>query len=156
MKKRYGSRAAALLLAVLLAVTACGAAAEGEETDKGAVYMFEDAIPGGYYLPVKEGAGRIDTIRYPSKDYSGDGADVEKPALVYVPAGYEEGTPCDVLVLCHGVGGNEYEWGFGSSDSRIKKVTDHLFADGFVRNLIIVMPNGRSSANYANTDFSNM
>ncbi|MBO7364174.1 MAG: hypothetical protein J6U26_02460, partial [Lachnospiraceae bacterium] len=156
MKRRRGIRAAALALAVLTAAAAGCAAAENEETEKGAVYMFEDAIPAGYYVPVKEGAGRIDTIRYPSKDYSGDGADVEKPALVYVPAGYEEGTPCDVLVLCHGVGGNEYEWGFGSADSRIRKVTDHLFADGFVKNLIIVMPNGRSTANYANTDFSNM
>ena len=155
MKRKLGIRAAALLLAVLMAAAGC-AAAENTENDEGAVYMFEDAIPTGYYVPVKEGAGRIDMISYPSKDYSADGADVEKPALVYVPAGYEEGTPCDVLVLCHGVGGNEYEWGFGSSNSRIKNVTDHLFAEGFVKNLIIVMPNGRSSVNYANTDFSNM
>ena len=156
MKRRRGIRAAALALAVLTAATAGLGTAENDETGEGAGYMFEDAIPAGYYVPLKENSGRIDTIRYSSKDYSGGGADVEKPALVYVPAGYEEGTPCDVLVLCHGVGGNEYEWGFGSADSRIRKVTDHLFADGFVKNLIIVMPNGRSTANYANTDFSNM
>ena len=156
MKRRTGIRAAALALAVLMAAAAGCAIAENEETNEGAGYMFEDAIPTGYYVPLKENNGRIDTIHYLSKDYSGDGADVEKPALVYVPAGYSEGTPCDVLILCHGVGGNEYEWGFGSANSRIRNVADHLFADGFVKNLIIVMPNGRSSANYANTDFSNM
>ena len=156
MKRRTGIRAAVLALAVLMAAAAGCAAAENKETDKGAEHMFEDAIPTEYYVPLEENNGRVDTIHYPSKDYSGDGAEVEKPALVYVPADYREDVPCDVLILCHGVGGNEYEWGFGSADSRIRNVADHLFAEKFVKNLIIVMPNGRSSVNYANTDFSNM
>jgi len=143
------TRAAALLLACVFAA-GCAAAEKGESA------VFESEIPEACYQPVEENAGRVERITYPSKDYSGDGADVEKPALIYFPAGYSEDVPCEVLILCHGVGGTENEWGFTDPAHGIKNVVDHLFADGAVKNLIIVLPNGRSSANYANTDFSNM
>ena len=81
MKRRTGIRAAVLALAVLMAAAAGCAAAENKETDKGAEHMFEDAIPTEYYVPLKENNGRVDTIHYPSKDYSGDGARWKSPRL---------------------------------------------------------------------------
>ena len=148
MKKSLALRAAVLLACVLAA--GCAAAEKGESA------VFENEIPEAVYQPVAENAGRVERVTYPSKDYSGDGADVEKPALIYFPAGYSEDVPCEVLILCHGVGGTENEWGFTDPAHGIKNVVDHLFAEGAVKNLIIVLPNGRSSANYANTDFANM
>ena len=105
--------------------------------------MFEDVIPENY-LSERENGGRIERITYPSKDYYGDGADVEKPALVYLPAGYSGGVPCDVLVLCHGVGGTENEWGFENRYCVGRNIIDNLMAKGEIRPFIIVMPNGRS------------
>ena len=148
MRKHFCFRFAALLCAGVLAF-GC-AAAENE----GAGFMFEDVIPENY-LSERENGGRIERISYPSKDYYGDGADVEKPALVYLPADYSPDVPCDVLVLCHGVGGTEAEWS-ASPGNRFKAIADSVFAEGDVKNLIIVMPNGRSTADYANVDFSNM
>ena len=149
MRKSLVLRTAAWLLVCVLAAGAAAA-------EKGTSAVFEDEIPASFYQPVAEGAGRVERVTYPSKDYAGDGAEVEKPALIYFPAGYSEDVPCDVLILCHGVGGTEKEWGFTDPAHGIKNVVDHLFAGGDVRNLIIVLPNGRSSAKYANTDFSNM
>ncbi len=146
-----------LLTAVLAAVLCCPVlSAAAEVPEEGAALMFEDRIPEGYRKPLPEGAGRVERITYPSKDYAGSGEDVEKPALVYLPAGYSEDVPCDVLVLCHGIGGTENEWGFTDPNHGIRYVTDHLFAEGAVKNLIIVMPNGRSCTNYKNTSFDNM
>ena len=155
MKKFPGlpRRAAALLLSVFVLSAACAAAAE-TPGEKGEGYMFEDVIP-EKYLEKMENGGRIERITYPSKDYYGDGAEVEKPALIYFPANYSEDIPCDVLILCHGVGGTEREWS-QADGNKFKAIADHLFDEGDVKNLLIVMPNGRSSKNYANTDFSNM
>lgn len=155
MKKCSGllRRTAALLLAAFVLSAACAAAAE-ENAEKGETYMFEDSIPEKYLVGRKDG-GRIERITYPSSDYFGDGADVEKPALIYFPANYSEDVPCDILILCHGVGGTEEEWS-RAAGNKFKAIADGLFAEGDVKNLLIVMPNGRSSASYANTDFSNM
>ena len=147
-------RGAALLLSLFMLFTALCAAAESD-TEKGESFMFENEIPAEYLTKVPDG-GRIEEITYPSKDYYKDQADVEKHALVYVPAGYTGEEPCDVLVLCHGVGGTEYEWGFTKENSESRNLADHLFAEGKVRNLIIVLPNGRSTANCKDTSWGNM
>ena len=157
MKKLSGfpARLAALLLCLALLLAAFPAFAENE---KGDAFVFEDAVPQEYMNKrVPEKAGRVERIRYMSKDYHGDGADVEKRALVYLPWNYDDGEPCDVLILCHGVGGTESEWQFNELDtfSLTKNLTDHVFADGSVKNLIIVMPNGRSTANFSDTSFGN-
>ena len=79
-----------------------------------------------------------------------------KPALVYLPAGYSEDQQYDLLVLCHGVGGTEKEWGFLSLNCPGKCAVDNLIANGEIKPLIIVMPNGRSTEDCGNTDWSNM
>ena len=129
-----------LLAALLLALPALSASAEGK-----AERTFEDAIPKEFLAACKT-PGTVEKISYPSRDYTGDGAEITKFALVYLPAGYSGENRYDVLVLCHGVGGNENEWGFSNPYCIGRNVADHLIANGEIRPLIIVMPNGRSTA----------
>ncbi|MBO7364173.1 MAG: hypothetical protein J6U26_02455, partial [Lachnospiraceae bacterium] len=69
-----------------------------------------------------------------------------------LPAGYPGDRPCEVLYVLHGLAGDEKEWGFPGEG---KKLADQLFADGSVKNLIIVMPNGRSCRKYTDTSPGN-
>ena len=115
-----------------------------------------DRLPVKYTATMSEGGGTVELIQYPSKDYNGDGAEVTKKAVVYLPAGYTEEKQYDLLVLCHGIGGTEHEWGFMTNPNcAAKNAVDHLIAEGEIRPLIIVMPNGRSTANYSDTSFDN-
>ncbi len=129
---------ALLSLAVLLATSLC----LGEE--KG--FEFSDKLPTDCYTAPKN-CGKIERIAYPSRDYSGDGAEITKHAVVYLPYGYDESGRYDVLVLCHGVGGTEDEWTFANQYSIGRNTVDRLIDNGSVRPFIVVCPNGRSSAN---------
>ena len=113
-------------------------------------------LPAAYKSVLREGGGTVERIEYPSRDYTGNGAEVIKKAVVYLPAGYSEDRQYDLLVLCHGVGGTENEWGFMKAGSVGKNAVDHLIANGEVPPLIIVMPNGRSTAKYGATGYGNM
>ena len=97
-------------------------------------------------------SGRIVKIDYPTYDYYGDGAELTKSAYVYLPPNYDEGKQYNVLYLMHGIGGNEKEWGMTGSLSTVKKAMDNLIAYGDIEPFIIVTPNGRSSADFANTN----
>lgn len=138
-KRRNRIRALAFAAALLLSVAVCAGAE---------VPAFEEKVPEAYFTEVLQDGGTVERITYPSSDYAGRGKSINKPALVYLPPDYSEGTPCDVLILLHGMGGTETEWGFTKNRNKGKNLTDHLFADGSVKNLIIVMPNGRSAWNY--------
>ncbi|MBQ7970018.1 MAG: hypothetical protein IJ293_03410 [Treponema sp.] len=104
--------------------------------------------------------GQVVSIKYSSKDYENGGtATTQKPAYVYLPAGYDADDTTKkypILYLMHGVGGNEGEWGMTGNSSRIKKYMDQQIAAGEVEPFIIVTPNGRSNSNFTNGDFSNM
>ena len=139
--------AATLILILLLAC--CAAAAAGESAG---LPDLPERLPAEYRTVLREGGGTVEKIEYPSRDYTGDGAEVTKKALVYLPVGYSEDRQYDLLVLCHGIGGTEKEWGFGTA----RCVVDRLIANGEIPPLIIVMPNGRSTANYGNTGYGNM
>ncbi len=109
-----------------------------------------DEIP-AKVLAGAEAGGTVGRISYPTRDYAGDGSPLIKEALVYLPPAYPEGGPFDVLFLLHGLGGDETEWGF-DADSDAKKIVDSLIVSGRTPRMIIVMPNGRSRAEF--TDFS--
>lgn len=115
-----------------------------------------DRLPEEYAAPLPEGGGSVEHVTYPSRDYAGNGAEVTKNAAVYLPAGYPDGGPYDVLLLCHGIGGDEFEWGFLNEECAGRNAADRLIASGEIRPLIIVMPNGRSTANYDDKSFGNM
>ena len=144
------------LIASVLLLCLLGTAVSASAESASALPDLPDTIPAAYKKAMKEGGGTVRKIQYPSKDYTGDEADVTKNALVYLPAGYTEEKQYDVLLLCHGIGGSENEWGFLNPDCVARAAVDHLIAEGEIKPLIIVMPNGRSTANFGDTSFNNM
>lgn len=124
---------------------------EGTENadDREPTAAIDDKIPVKYISYQLKEAGTIEQITYTSKDYFGDGSDVEKAANVYLPYGYDESKQYNVLYLMHGIGGDENEWGMTGYDSRVKLIMDNLIYNGDIEPFIVVTPNGRSSANHA-------
>ena len=130
-------RILALLAAAAVLLSVAGCAGEDER------------VPEEYYKDLPSSGSRVERITYTSHDYYYDSSrEIKKHALVYLPADYSEETPCEVLILCHGLTGTETEWGFTTNNRKGWNLTDHVFAEGSVKNLIIVMPNGRSCWNY--------
>ena len=144
-----------LVSVLLLAGLLCGAAASAAESAS-SLPDLPDRLPAAYQIALPEGGGTVEKIAYPSRDYTGDQAEVTKNALVYLPAGYSEDRQYDLLVLCHGIGGTENEWGFLNPDCVGKNIVDRLIAEGEIKPLIIVMPNGRSTVRFNDTSFGNM
>ncbi len=128
--------------------------AEKEEIIAAGVKIAEK-IPSEYMTGVKDEGGTVLAIQYPSQDYLGDHAEITKNALVYLPPDYSEDNAYDLLVLCHGIGGTELEWGFKNPFCIAKNAVDNLILNGDIRPLIIVMPNGRSTAKYNDVSFAN-
>ena len=110
---------------------------------------ISELIPGKYIKLQLRESGTIEKITYTSKDYFGDGSDVEKDAYVYLPYGYDESKQYNVLYLMHGIGGDEAEWEMTGSSSRVKCIMDNLIYNGDIEPFIVVTPNGRSAKNHA-------
>ena len=155
--------AATLILILLLAC--CAAAAAGESAG---LPDLPERLPAEYRTVLREGGGTVEKIEYPSRDYTGDGAEVTKKALVYLPVGYSEDRQYDLLPW---MDAHYATWGSLTPDDRsasrdhrymaglsgtARCVVDRLIANGEIPPLIIVMPNGRSTANYGNTGYGNM
>ena len=104
---------------------------------------YEDAIPVRYTRDC-EHAGTVEKFTYQAHDYFHDGALYEKAAYVYLPFGYDPQNTYDLLILCHGIGGSEAEWGLPSKSSRVKQIMDNLIDRGEIRPFIVVTPNGRA------------
>ena len=142
-----------IVLILLACVSCCSVSAFAGSAP--ALPELPDKLP-AEYTKAPEERGTVLEIRYPSKDYYGDKKDIMKPALVYLPAGYSEDKQYDLLVLCHGIGGTEKEWGFLDPACPGRCAVDNLIARKEIKPLIIVMPNGRSTEDCGNTDWSNM
>lgn len=80
--------------------------------------------------------GKLDSITYPSKTVG-----TNRQALVYTPPGYSEDNKYPVLYLLHGIGGDEKEWLNGGNP---QVIFDNQYADGKLKPMIVVMPNGRA------------
>ena len=65
---------------------------------------------------------------------------------VYTPAGYEDGGRYPVLYLLHGAGGDEDAW---TTLGRAAQILDNLIAEGKVKPMIVVMPNGNANCDAA-------
>lgn len=104
---------------------------------------FEDMVPSAYTKACAKG-GTIEKFTYSAHDYYNGETIYEKTAFVYLPYGYDPSQTYDLLILCHGIGGNEYEWGLTGEDSRVKRIMDNLIANGEIRPFIVVTPNGRA------------
>jgi enterochelin esterase-like enzyme len=72
--------------------------------------------------------------------YASAKGDVNRRAYVYTPAGYEKGSlRYPVLYLLHGGSGDEDAW---FSCGRASQILDNLIAQGKVKPMIVVLPNG--------------
>ncbi len=89
--------------------------------------------------------GRLETITYNSKSIG-----VDRKAVVYTPPNYDTNKKYPVLYLMHGIGGNEKHWTqFGAANT----ILDNLIADKKAVPMIIVMPNGRATAEPPSANF---
>lgn len=104
----------------------------------------EKVLPKYTVMRTDEGSGTVEAIEYPSHNYAGDGGEITKKANVYLPAGYSEDKKYNVMILLHGIGGNENEWGLNKNNSRVKALMDNLAFYGDIEGFIVVTPNGRA------------
>ena len=81
-------------------------------------------------------AGKLDSIQYESKTVGSI-----RKALVYTPPGFSKSKKYPVLYLLHGIGGDEKEWLKGGTPQII---LDNLLAEGKIKPMIVVLPNGRA------------
>jgi enterochelin esterase-like enzyme len=81
-------------------------------------------------------SGKLDSIKYESKTVGSI-----RKALVYTTPGFSRDKKYPVLYLLHGIGGDEKEWLKGGNPQII---LDNLFAEGKIKPMIVVMPNGRA------------
>ncbi len=82
--------------------------------------------------------GRVQQVLFPSKFTN---SIIARPAYVYTPPDYDQGTTkrYPVLYLQHGWGENEYAWW---NQGRANLIMDNLIAEGKTRPFIIVMTYG--------------
>jgi enterochelin esterase family protein len=72
--------------------------------------------------------------------YDSPGLNMDRRLTVYTPAGYENSKEkYPVLYLLHGAGGDEEAW---TTLGRTSQIMDNLIAQGKVKPMIVVMPNG--------------
>lgn len=123
-----------------------------DPADREPTAQISEIIPAKYISQRFSECGTIENISYTTYDYFGDGAEIEKHANVYLPYGYDEEKQYNVLYLMHGIGGDENEWGMTGNDSKVKIIMDNLIYNGDIEPFIIVTPNGRSGADFANVN----
>ena len=125
---------------------------ETAEPTKEPAKIEDTVIPNEYKMLNKEFHGTVELIDYQTKDYFGDGAEITKHAYVYLPPEYDEEKQYNVLYLMHGIGGSEREWGIHTAYSTVKLAMDNLIYYGDIEPFIVVVPNGRSSINFDNSN----
>lgn len=148
MKSSLAVLMACLLICGCLVAPAGAEAGDGTIADamaqeKSTAYTLDGMIPSRYLVTCAQ-PGTIEEIHYTTRDYFGDGSAYTKRAFVYVPYGYSPENRYRVLVLCHGIGGSEYEWGMTDSFSRVKLIMDNLIMNGEIEPFLVVTPNGKA------------
>jgi enterochelin esterase-like enzyme len=81
--------------------------------------------------------GEITAVQYDSKTLG-----TRRQVRVYTPPGYSTKRKYPVLYLLHGIGGNDREW---LQACKADNVLDNLIADGKMKPMVVVFPNGNSS-----------
>lgn len=83
--------------------------------------------------------GKLEMIEYDSKTVG-----TKRKMQVYTPPGYSVEKKYPVLIILHGIGGDETEW---QRFSKVDALMDNLIADKKAEPMIVVMPNGRAQKN---------
>ena len=105
---------------------------------------YDDAVP-GWVKQVCPRGGTVEKFTYMAHDWFGEGQpEYEKAAYVYLPFGYDPEKTYGLMILCHGIGGSETEWGLNTNNSTVKRIMDNLIDSGSIRPFIVVTPNGRA------------
>jgi enterochelin esterase-like enzyme len=130
------------LLWVALVQMAIGAPLTGSATAParaGATLILPNHAPADF-IQVRPDIpkGKLETITYNSKSIG-----VDRKAVVYTPPNYDPKRKYPVLYLMHEIGGNETHW---TTLCAANKVLNNLIADNKAVPMIIVMPNGRATA----------
>ncbi|NLY90106.1 MAG: esterase [Firmicutes bacterium] len=141
------------------------------------------SVPEEYQKAAPEGMrGRIVELSYPVRNYINrsrqlvtdrlisseeagretvPGEAIVKKVNLYLPPGYDEkdkDKKYNLLYLLHGVGGNRFEWLYGSGrvdgNFVIANLFDNLILNGDLEPLIVVFPEGRSAEDWENTAFT--
>lgn len=98
-------------------------------------------VPNQYYDEAEQ-QGTLETFTYNTKNYAGNGNDIQSQATVYLPYGYnpdDTDTKYNILYLQHGAYGDERTWMYEYGDN-FKNMIDHMIEDKLIPPLIIVMP----------------
>lgn len=123
----------------------------GTKEDIKAAFTVSDIISVQSLTKRTDSCGSIQHISYATYDYFGDRSAITKYAYVYLPYDYDESKQYNVLYLMHGIGGSEKEWGLYDDSSQVKIMLDNLIYNGDIEPFIVVVPNGRSSVNFADS-----
>jgi enterochelin esterase-like enzyme len=81
--------------------------------------------------------GELTVVRYDSKSLG-----TRRQMRIYTPPGYSTNNKYPVLILLHGIGGNDREW---TQACHADNVLDNLLAEGKIQPMLVVFPNGNSS-----------
>ena len=139
IKPRWGFLISCLLWALLLQMTI------GTQVTRAAL-MLPNHAPADFNKVRQDiPKGKLETITYNSKSIG-----VKRKAVVYTPPNYDPGKKYPVLYLMHGIGGNETHW---TTLCSANKILDNLIADKKAVPMIIVMPNGRATAEPPSSNF---
>ena len=98
-----------------------------------------EAIPAAYFEDSDQ-PGQVIQVTYESQDYTGDDTPITKPALVYLPYGYDENdtdTRYDILYLMHGWTMTAGDF-LGAGRSNLVNILDNLIASGDIPPVIVV------------------
>jgi enterochelin esterase-like enzyme len=82
--------------------------------------------------------GKVETVEYDSKTVG-----ARRKMIVYTPPGYSKESRYPVFYLLHGIGDDETGW---TKKGSAEIILDNLYADKKLVPMIVVMPNGRASA----------
>lgn len=134
---------AAIAVSFVLGTTCTTAQAKGDDEINRAVNLSADDVrafpaPPAGFDTTRSGveAGRVEAFAYQSSVTG-----TLRKANVYLPPHYTREQKYPVLVLLHGIAGNQDEW---PGYVRAHTILDNLYAEGKAVPMIVVMPNGRA------------
>jgi enterochelin esterase-like enzyme len=81
--------------------------------------------------------GELTAVPYDSKSLG-----THRQMRIYTPPGYAADHKYPVLILLHGIGGNDREW---TKACHADNILDNLLAEGKIHPMVVVFPNGNSS-----------
>lgn len=113
-------------------------------------------IPADYVVPMKNG-GHLVELDYQTKEsfhYEDGHETINKRAIAYLPAGYDEKRSYNVFYLMHGGWSDETTYlGTPKRPSEFKNVLDHAISDGLMTPMIVVCPTYNNLSDQDSSDY---